>query len=64
MFNEIKLREAINAKGYTNIQLCREIGMVEKTYYDKLKRNGAFSRDEIAKIMECLEIDEAKGIFF
>lgn len=66
MFNQKLLKAKLVEKGLSPINLCNLIGICEATYYRKLAKNGDFSRFEIGKIVEVLELsrDERDKIFF
>jgi hypothetical protein len=66
MFNQNLLKAKIVEKGITPLMLCNELGICESTLYRKLSRNGDFSRFEIGRIVEILELtaDERDSIFF
>ena len=57
------LRGKIAQKGTSQRKVAVELGITEKTFYQKMKR-GLFSSDEIYQMMEMLEIDDPKEIFF
>ena len=58
-----KLRGKMAEKGRTGIDMARVIKKTPKTFYDKMKK-GVFVSDEIAAIVEDLEIDNPMEIFF
>ena len=66
MFNLNLLKAKIVEKGISVLELCNEIGICEATFYRKLSRNGDFSRFEIGKIVEKLNLtpEERDSIFF
>ena len=66
MFNQKVLKAKIVEKGISPLNLCNELGICEATFYRKLSRNGDFSRFEISKIVETLNlsIEERDNIFF
>ena len=51
-----KLRGIIVAKGMTQHQVAREIGISPKTFYNKMKK-GIFDTDEVRKMAAVLEIN-------
>lgn len=66
MFNSNLLKAKMVEKGITALDVCREIGVCEATFYRKISRNGDFSRFEIQKITKLLELTpaEQERIFF
>ena len=61
-----ELRGIIVAKGMTQEQIARQIGISPKTFYNKMKR-GIFDTDEVRKMAAALEINdlsELADIFF
>lgn len=66
MFNQNLLKAKIIEKSTSIIKLAGEIGVCETTFYRKMARNGDFSRFEISKISDALQLtnDERDNIFF
>ena len=66
MFNQNLLKAKIVERGISVIDLCNEIGICEATFYRKMARNGDFSRFEIEKISDKLNlsVDERNSVFF
>ena len=66
MFNQKLLKAKIVENGITILMICNEIGVCEATFYRKLSRDGDFSRFEIGKIVEVLQLtpEERDNIFF
>lgn len=64
MFNRRKLQAQMVLKGYTIGEVAEKIGVNSATMYRKLNNNGDFSREEINKLIDLLEIDDIEGIFF
>lgn len=66
MFNQNLLKAKIVEKGVSIIDLCGELGICEATFYRKLARNGDFSRFEIKKMVEKLDLtaEDRNTIFF
>ena len=66
MFNQNLLKAKMVERGITPIEMCNIIGICETTFYRKLSRNGDFSRFEIGKIVDALELSsvERDAIFF
>ena len=59
--NELKGRFV--AKGYTQVQVAEKIGISPKALGIKLKR-GVLKSNEIEALMELLEIEDPRPIFF
>jgi transcriptional regulator with XRE-family HTH domain len=59
--NEIRGR--IVAKGYTQAEFAKKLGITPKTFYLKMKR-GVFGSDEIKKMIDLLDIEDPMRIFF
>lgn len=66
MFNQNLLKAKITEKGTSVIAICNVIGICEATFYRKMSRNGDFSRFEISKIAEALNLstEDRDRIFF
>lgn len=64
MYTEELIRE-IKKAGYNNKSFSEELGMIESTFYRKLKK-GNFSVEEAQKMVEILNLngDQAYYIFF
>lgn len=58
-----EIKGKIRAKGLTQAEFAKKLGMSEKTFYNKMKK-GVFGSDDIEKMMEILGIDELVPIFF
>lgn len=63
MIQANKLKGIIVSKGYSQRKLAIMMGMSPKTFYDKMKK-GVFDSDEIMEMMNILDIDNPKEIFF
>ena len=65
MFNQNLLKAKIVEKGITTLHLCNEMGICESTLYRKMSRDGDFSRFEINKIVDVLNLtsEERNNIF-
>ncbi len=66
MFDERLFRSKVVLNGLTLNKLADLMGINEATLHGKLKRHGAFSRDEIDSIRRILELsdDDIMAIFF
>ena len=63
MIDTNALRGIIVARGTTQQDVARSIGMTPKTFYSKMKK-GVFGSDEMEKMIEVLSIDNPGAIFF
>ena len=61
LVNELKGK--IVAKGLTQAELAKMIGMSSKTFSLKLKK-GVFGSDEIEQMIKILDIEDPARIFF
>lgn len=66
MFNDKMLKAKTIEKGISIIEICNALGICEATYYRKISRDGDFSRFEIEKLSQTLNltIGERNSIFF
>ena len=60
----IRLEYEMKKKGYNVERLCEKLGISKSAYYRKLKGTSEFTRSEIEKIVEVLELGTPVGIFF
>lgn len=63
-FNRREFNAQLARKGMSVQKLAEDIGIPVSTMYRKLNNNGDFDREEIAKMVERLEIDDPGVIFF
>lgn len=63
MIATAKLRGIIRERGMSQRQVAKELGMTEKTFYNKMKK-GVFDSDEMSEMISLLNIDNAIDIFF
>lgn len=63
MIRTDKLRGIIAERGMSQAEVASMIGVVPKTFYEKMQR-GVFGSDEIEKMIEGLQIDDPMSIFF
>lgn len=65
-FNQNLLKAKLLEKNVSVLEICNEIGVCEATFYRKMARDGDFSRFEIKKITEKLQLSstERDRIFF
>lgn len=59
----MELKGIIVAKGLTQKDVAKYIGITPKTFTEKMKK-GVFGSDEIEKMIELLEIKDPMDIFF
>ena len=64
MFDERKFRAQLVLRGISMKELAVELGLNESTLYRKVKADGSFTREEINKMIDILEISDPKEIFF
>ena len=63
MFNEREFEAQMVRKGVKKYELAEKLGMTYTSLYRKIK-SGRFTREEIGKIIELLEIKDPVPIFF
>jgi len=63
LINTNELKGRIMAKGYTQAETAKLIGMAPDTLSRKL-RKGVLGTDEVEKLVEVLEIENPWEIFF
>lgn len=59
-----KLEYEMKSKGITVEELCKAIGMSKAAYYRKLKGSTDFTRGEIQKMIDFLNLENPMDIFF
>ena len=64
MFDKKKFKAQIILAGMTAKELAAHLGINESTLYRKINSDGNFTREEIGKITEILNIENPKEIFF
>lgn len=64
MFNKTEFRVQVIRANKTNKEIADFLGINESTLYRKIENNGSFTREEINKLIEFLDIAEPKPIFF
>ncbi len=66
MFNERLFRAKVVYNGYTLSEVAKKIDINESTLHRKLKDGGTFTRSEISKLIDALNLtsDELTEIFF
>lgn len=58
-----KLEYEMKSKGVTVEELCKAIGMSKAAYYRKLKGRTEFTRGEIQKMIDFLNLEDPMDIF-
>lgn len=64
MFNKNKYKACVVEAGKTSAEIASQLGISEATYYRKLSNDGSFSRSEIQRLIQILNIENAMDIFF
>jgi len=64
MFNETELRVQMTRRGVTNQEVAKALGIDESTLYRKIKADGRFTRAEINALIDFLQIEDPRAIFF
>lgn len=67
MFNKNEFNAQLARRGVKKIELAKVLGIEYTTLYRKIEDDGKFSREEIAKIIDYLKIDNplvVQSIFF
>ena len=64
MFDVRKFDAQLALRNISRKELAEYLGISEATMYRKIKSGGRFSRDEINKMIDLLEIEEPMTIFF
>lgn len=64
MFNEREFNAQLARKGIKKTELAEYLGMTYTSLYRKIKEDGKFTREELAKIIDYLGIEDPTSIFF
>lgn len=64
MFDRKRLQAQMVLKGETAKSLSEKLEINESTFYRKCSNDGDFSRSEINKIIDILDIEDPAVIFF
>lgn len=64
MFNEREFNAQLARKGIKKTELAEHLGMTYTSLYRKIKEDGKFTREELAKIIDFLGIEDPTSIFF
>lgn len=62
--NKARLEYEMAIKGVTVDELCKAIGISRSAYYRKCNGNSEFTRSEIEKIVDYLDLKSPVGVFF
>lgn len=62
--NSNRLKAKMKEEGYTQLKLCRELGVSIQTINSKINNHTQFTLNEVVKLMSILSIDEPSKIFF
>jgi DNA-binding Xre family transcriptional regulator len=64
MFNKNLFKSILVLRGVSMRMLAEVLGIDESTLYRKINSGGSFTREEINKMIEYLEIDNPMEVFF
>ena len=64
MFDEKRFKAQLALCGMSQKQLAEAININESTFYRKIQRGGDFTRAEINRIINILNIEHPEDIFF
>ncbi len=64
MFNEREFNAQLARKGIKKAELAEYLGMTYTNLYRKIRDDGKFTREEMGKIIELLDIKDPASIFF
>jgi hypothetical protein len=64
MFNKLEFNAQIARKGMLKKDVAKALGIDVSTLYRKMEKDGDFSREEMAILIELLGIEDPKEIFF
>lgn len=64
MFNEREFNAQLARKGIKKAELAEYLGMTYTNLYRKIKEDGNFTREQMAKIIDYLGIEDPTSIFF
>ena len=63
MFDKLEFNALLARKGMKKMDLARLMGISYTSLYRKIE-TGRFTREEISRIIDILEIDDPRPIFF
>lgn len=64
MFDRTEFKVQVIRSHKTYKEIAEFLGIDESTLYRKIQNNGSFTREEIGKLIDFLEIDNPNVIFF
>ena len=64
MFDRKEFKAQLARREMSMSDLAIKIGIHPATMFRKVERDGDFTREEIAKIADCLDIEDPSEIFF
>lgn len=64
MFNEREFNAQLARKGVKKAELAERLGITYTSLYRKIREDGKFTREEMATIIDFLQIDDPTSIFF
>ncbi|MBE5996578.1 MAG: DUF739 domain-containing protein [Lachnospiraceae bacterium] len=64
MFNKNEFKAQIARSGKTIKETAKYLGINESTMYRKVQADGNFTREEINKLIEFLQIERPEEVFF
>lgn len=64
MFNKLEFNAQLARRGVKKAELAKFLNMSYTNLYRKIEGDGNFTREEMAKIIEFLHIDDPVSIFF
>lgn len=64
MFNKLEFKAQIARRGMLQKDVAKALGIDVSTLYRKVEKDGDFSREEMAILIELLGIEDPKAIFF
>ena len=64
MFDRTEFRVQVVRAQKSYKEIAEYLGIDESTLYRKIQNNGSFTREEIGKLIEFLDISDPKAIFF
>lgn len=62
--DKYKLEYEIKSRGLTQEEFCKAIGMSRSAFSRKMRGDTEFTRSEIEKIVQYLQLESPMGIFF
>lgn len=64
MFDKYKLEYEMKSRKVTVDDLCLKLDISRSAFYRKMNGTSEFTRSEIQGIVDCLELESPKDIFF